>query len=64
MMLAGLYMCANLRDFTTNESKILFALLFMTEGMPEQWALDFNEGVMGATVWNVGHIQDKTHDLF
>ena len=47
-------MRANPRDFTSDESKILFVLLFMTEGMPKQWALDFNEGVMGAAVWNFG----------
>ena len=54
MMAAELYMRANPRDFTTDESKILFALSFMTEGMPEQWALDFNEDVMSEDVWNFG----------
>ena len=47
-------MRANPKGFTTDKSKILFALSFMTEGMPVTWALDFNKEVMSKNVWNFG----------
>ena len=53
-MATELYIHANQKAFPTDESKILFALSFMTEGMPVTWALDFNEEVMSRTVWNFG----------
>ena len=54
MMATELYIHANQRAFPTDESKILFAMSFMTEGMPVTWALDFNEDVMLRSVWNFG----------
>ena len=54
MMATKLYMCANPKGFTTDKSKILFALSFMTEGMPVTLALDFDEEVMSKNVWNFG----------
>jgi hypothetical protein len=54
MMATELYMRANSSGFPNDEKKILFALSFMTEGLPVTWALDFNEEVMAADVWNFG----------
>jgi hypothetical protein len=54
MMATELYIHANQKAFPTDESKILFAMSFMTEGMPVTWALDFNEDVMSRSVWNFG----------
>jgi hypothetical protein len=41
MMAMKLYMHANTRGFPMDESKIPFALLFMTEKQPVTWSLDF-----------------------
>ena len=54
MMATELYIHANQKAFPSDESKILFALSFMTEGMPMTWALDFNKDVMLRDVWNFG----------
>jgi hypothetical protein len=54
MMATELYIRANQKGFLTDESKILFALSFMTEGQPVPWSLDFNETVLNADVVNFG----------
>jgi hypothetical protein len=54
MMATELYIRANPKGFPTDESRILFALSFMTEGQPVPWSLDFNESVLNADVVNFG----------
>lgn len=54
MMKVDLYICANKRDLPDDERKILFALSFMTEGMPEQWARNFVDWVIKEKEENFG----------
>lgn len=41
MQAVNLYIRANQQDYADDEAKILFALSYMTEGLPAQWAKNF-----------------------
>ena len=58
-----LYVLANKRDFTDDESKILFALSYMKGGNAERWAANFEDTVLDEKSGNFGTWAEFTAEM-